>query len=257
MTAGMDGVLSAALELAGRGIPVFPCDASKAPACAGGFKAATRDSARLKKLWRRYTGPLIGVPTGAQSGLDALDIDPRHGGGRWLESERHRLPITREHSTRAGVHLLFRHRDGVRNSAGRIAPGVDVRATGGYVIWWPAAGFPVENGETVAPWPGWLLEMLTPPPQPRPVAAPALSGRGYAIAALRRAVEAVARAAPGTRNESLNREAFVLCRFASSGELDSPLIANALATAALASGLSEREVRSTLASAFTARGLRT
>jgi hypothetical protein len=152
-----------ALALADRGVPCFPCAGSKAPAGAGGFKSAVRKLADVTELWRRHPGSLVGVPTGEVSGFDVLDIDPRNGGGEWLAAEASRLPRTRRHRTRSGGwHLLFRHRAGMRNSAGRIAPGVDVRAAGGYIIWWPAAGLSIENPETIAEWPAWLLDKLAP-----------------------------------------------------------------------------------------------
>jgi bifunctional DNA primase/polymerase-like protein len=245
-----------ALNLAQQGLVVFPVLENKAPACPHGFKHATCDRAGVEHLWRHYPGPLVGVPTGEVTRIDVLDIDPRHGGDRWLEVERYRVPITRQHRTRSGgLHLLFRHRAGIRNSAGRIAPGVDVRGTGGYVIWWPAAGLLVENANIIADWPGWLLEVLAPKPHTRSVSASIVSGDGYAIAALRLAVDAVVSAAPGTRNDVLNREAFGLFRFVESGELDPQQIVNALAAAGLAAGLPESEVRRTLQSAMRARGL--
>jgi hypothetical protein len=56
----------------------------------------------------------------------------------WWFSHRDRLPLTRVHRTRSGgLHLIFRHVPDVRCSAGRIAPGIDVRGDGGYIIWWP------------------------------------------------------------------------------------------------------------------------
>src|SRR5213078_1384125 len=104
----------------------------------------TSNPSALAFMWRRYPGPLVGAPTGDSSGIDVLDIDARHGGARWLTEHRDRLPATRVHRSRdGGLHYFFQHEPGVRCSAGRIAPGVDVRAAGGYIIWWPAAGFPV------------------------------------------------------------------------------------------------------------------
>ena len=245
-----------ALALAKRGTACFPCNVDKTPATPGGFKSAVHDVVEVAEIWRLYPGPLVGVPTGEASGFDVLDIDPRHGGDTWLAAEAYRLPITRTHRTRSGgCHVLFRHRAGMRNSAGRIAPGIDIRGTGGYVIWWPVAGLPVENPEAIAEWPEWLLNKLAPQSQARPVAAVPIPGKGYAIAALRRAVDAVAGAVPGTRNETLNREAFALSRFALVNALDPQHIATALATAGLAAGLAEREVRATLASAFRAAGI--
>jgi hypothetical protein len=156
--------LTAALALAERGVPAFPCLASKAPACPGGFKAATADPASLRALWRAHPGELVGVPTGAPSGLDCVDVDPRHGGDVWLAAHRSRLPATREHVTRSrGRHLLFRAASGVRNSAGKIGSGIDVRASGGFILWWPATGLPVPVRGPIAQWPPWLLESLRPP----------------------------------------------------------------------------------------------
>ena len=80
----------------------------------------------------------IGIVTGAVSGLVVLDIDPRHGGdgslGR-LEQHYERLPATVEcRSGGGGRHLYFAHPGGlVRNKVG-LAPGVDLRGDGGYVV---------------------------------------------------------------------------------------------------------------------------
>ena len=91
-----------ALRLAARGIPSFPVLENKAPACPLGFKAATCDVDGMKALWGRWPGPLVGVVTGAASGFDVLDIDPRHGGDAWLSAHLDRLPTTRLHITRSG-----------------------------------------------------------------------------------------------------------------------------------------------------------
>jgi hypothetical protein len=210
----------------------------------------------VRDLFSRYPGELIGIPTGAVSGFDVLDLDPRHGSDAWFHANRDRLPPTRTHSTQSGgLHMLFRHSEGVRCSAGKIAPGVDVRGDGGYVVYWPAAGLSVSNAGALAGWPAWLLASINPPPRPRPAEPPPVRGGGYAAAALRHGVQAVARAAEGTRNETLNREAFALSRFGRSGALDPQRVANALATAAFQAGLSGPEIAATLASAFRAAGL--
>ena len=47
---------------------------------------------------------------------------------------------------------------GMRNSADKIAPGVDVRGTGGYVIRWDVCGFGVLDETEPAEWPTWLIE---------------------------------------------------------------------------------------------------
>src|SRR5262249_6677477 len=102
----------------------------------------------------------IGVPTGAASGFDVLDVDP--AGQEWLRANEHRLPPTRRHDTRRGTHLLFQYVPGLRGSVGRVAPGIDVRAEGNFCVWWPLAGYAVSwptEGPMIAAWPHWLLEL--------------------------------------------------------------------------------------------------
>jgi hypothetical protein len=256
--------LAAALAL---GLPAFSCSANKAPAIPGpgGYKHATADPARLRSLWRDYPGPLIGVPMGEASGLDALDIDaPRHPeAADWWLAHRDHLPPTRTHRTRSGgLHLLYRHAPGLRCSAGRIAPGIDVRSSGGFIVWWPAVGLAVASDAPPAPWPQWLLDELMPrPTRPRPAWAPPSdpsryrAGSRYAGSALRNATERVARAPVGARNRTLNTEAYGIGRLVAAGLLDGQHVADALAVAAVAAGLLPREVEATLRSAFAARGL--
>src|SRR5262249_11713673 len=154
--------------------------------------------------------PLVGVPTGEANGFDVLDIDLE--GRSWWDAHRAELPATQTHVTRSGgAHLLFKHAEGLRCSAGRIATGVDVRADGGFVIWWPRQGLRSIPGEL---WPGWLLELARKPEPIGPVdKAPCKSSPAHAHAHgetrdLRNRshalVSKVAHAIPGTRNRLLN-----------------------------------------------------
>jgi hypothetical protein len=252
--------IEAALDLIARyALPVFPCGAHKKPTSKHGFKDATRDRDEAIALWRKHPGPLIGVPTGAVSGFDVLDVDPRHGGDAWLEDNRCRLPITRMHRTRSGgLHFLFAHARGVRNSESKIAAGIDVRGDGGYVIWWPATGLVVEYADDAADWPAWLLGAVGR--EPRKPWTPTVAEGGktedrYIAAALRRACERVATAPDGARNSTLNAEAFSIGRFVAGGALGAQEVADELARAAAAAGLGEREIARTLASALGARGI--
>jgi hypothetical protein len=81
----------------------------------------------------------IAVRTGAESGLVVLDVDPQHGGDDTLAellAAHGVLPITVECFTGGGGrHIYFRHPGGeVRNSAGKVGPGLDIRGDGGYVV---------------------------------------------------------------------------------------------------------------------------
>jgi hypothetical protein len=169
--------LDIALTLGPQGLPVFPCSGNKRPAIpeeAGGrgLHDATSDPEAIRALFTKAgnAAKLVAVPTGSRSGYDVLDIDPRHGGDVWEFEHRHQLPETRIHQTPGGGrHYVIHHHPGVRNSAGRIAPGVDVRGEGGYAIWPPSVGYQVVHDVEPADWPRWLLELIirTPPP-PRP-----------------------------------------------------------------------------------------
>jgi hypothetical protein len=130
-------------------LPIFPCKWDKKPLTPNGFY-----DARVGADHSRW--PLVGLATGAVSGIDVLDIDPN--ALEWLEANKHRLPETRRHRTRRGVHLLFLHSPGLKKSESKIAPDIDVRADGSYAIWWPREGLPVID-LPMAPWPDWLLPL--------------------------------------------------------------------------------------------------
>jgi len=126
----------------------FPCNADKTP--------RQREWQRSAFQWMTWQqAPLVGAPTGERNGFDVLDIDPNGAG--WYDANRAQLPLTLAQQTPRGLHLYFRHAPGLRCSTGRIAPGVDVRAEGGYVIHWRREGLPFEE-HPLAEWPEWLLD---------------------------------------------------------------------------------------------------
>jgi hypothetical protein len=228
------------------GIACFPCNEDKTPATPRGFLNATRDPVTLDKMWFACPGSLVGIATGALSGLDALDIDPRHDGDEWLDTNRHWLPATWENETRSGGrHLLFEHLQGLRNSTGKVAPGIDVRADGGYIIWWPAAGCTVLNEASPVPWPQRLVETLQ---SSTTVAAAAPSARVPDMHSLARLVRRVAIASEGERN---NLTFWAACRageMVRSGMLDTATAVAVIAEAARRCGLPPDEAERTAAS---------
>jgi hypothetical protein len=99
--------------LENRRLPIFPCRSDKRPTCPHGFKDASDDPKVIARLWSLYPGPLIGVPSGAISGIDAIDIDLRRGGDKWFHENHDKLPKTRTHETPSGGwHLIFKHLPG-------------------------------------------------------------------------------------------------------------------------------------------------
>lgn len=163
----MQTVLEVALQLAASGFPVFPCGAHKKPVIAkknggSGYEDAVVESGQIKALFDKAPAArLVGVPTGAITGFDILDVDYRNGGGAWEDDNVHRLPETRVHQTMSGgKHYVFKHAEGVRLNAGKIALGIDIRGDGGYVVMPPSDGYTVISDAEPADWPDWLLEAV-------------------------------------------------------------------------------------------------
>lgn len=100
------------------------------------------------------------VATGSRSGVWVLDFDTLDAYQRLADS----FPPTYTVATGRGVHLYFRCPEWlVKNSAGELGAGIDVRGEGGYVV---AAGSLHKSGRTYdlmedvepADAPAWLLE---------------------------------------------------------------------------------------------------
>jgi hypothetical protein len=134
-------LLRAALAYAGRGVPVFPCEpGGKRPLTRNGHWDATTDRRAIERLWRRQPFANIGLPTGKKSGIVVLDVDADDGGPESLTKlEREGIPVPRTARTRTGgggIHVFFRYpsETEIRNSAGLLGPGLDVRGEGGYVV---------------------------------------------------------------------------------------------------------------------------
>lgn len=165
--------LQAALDYANLdNVPVFPVRPDKAPYTANGFKDASLDPVIIRQWWRKWPDANIAIPTGEASGLLALDIDPRHGGDVSLTlmiEQYGALPSTMEACTGGGGHhLIFSYPKGsnIRNSAGRLGEGIDVRAEGGYIVVAPslhASGRRYEWLNNLKPSqpPEWLIKLLT------------------------------------------------------------------------------------------------
>jgi len=166
-SASPPSLLESALALAAEGWPVFPCRADKKPIFKGGFKLASTDPTVIRQAFTHPPAQLIGVPTGPASGVDVLDLDPRHGSDAWKAANSHLLPETRVHMTmNGGEHWLFRHAPGIRNDqSGRIGVGVDVRGEGGYAIFPSSAGYRVISDAEIAEWPPELLALARKPPK--------------------------------------------------------------------------------------------
>ena len=128
----------------------------------------------------------IGILTGEDSGVFAVDIDPRHGGDKSLDAlikTNGPLPPTPSANTGGGgTHYLFKIPDGmiIKNSVGDaqgnggIAPGIDIRGNGGLIVVEPSVtkrGYTWVSGpperQSIAPPPDWLLSATPDKSKPR------------------------------------------------------------------------------------------
>jgi hypothetical protein len=195
------------------------------------------------------------------SGVSVLDIDKKHPEARaWWAEHRGRLLPARVHRTRSGgLHVLYRHRSGLTCSTSKIHRGVDVRADGGYIIWWPGAGLPVLEDAGIRPWPEWLMPLLQPAPVPAPAAT---SHRALAVRdddlrpMLHRAMgilRTLVDASEGDRNKVLFWAACRVADMYQNNEIDRPAgiqMIELLREGAARIGLGQREADRTIKSAF-------
>jgi hypothetical protein len=239
--------LDAALEYArDSGFSVFPCNPlDKKPLTPNGFKDATKDETQIRAWWQRWPNAMIGAATGAISGIWAVDLDLNPAKKFDGEATLTQLAAQRGEATpktlttitpRGGKHLIFLWDNSVeiRNSAGKIALGIDVRGNGGYIILPPSRN--ATGGEyrfdpdpacaNAALAPGWLV-----------VLAKAKKASAYARAALDRECKTIASAQPGTRNTVLNTAAFNLFQLVAGGALDEQEVRDRLFEAAQTCGL--------------------
>ncbi|MFJ7200873.1 MULTISPECIES: bifunctional DNA primase/polymerase [unclassified Streptomyces] len=279
-------LLSAALDAAERGWHVFPLrPGGKRPAlhgetacpqtgpCAAGHlkweDRATTDPDRIRRAWSSGAYN-VGLATG-RSRLVVVDLDKPKGNTDAPDGATnftalaaragHPVPATRTIRTAGGgLHLYFSAPAAahLRNTASTLAPLVDTRAWGGYVV---AAGsivdghrYEVEGPAIIRPLPGWLMQLLTPP-HPSTTHVPArplvpLRAHRYAESALRRETEAVRRAGEGRRNTTLLASVRACGRFVAWGDLGRPTVEEAFQGAGEAAGLPAAECRATIRSAL-------
>jgi Bifunctional DNA primase/polymerase, N-terminal len=242
-----------------RHVAVFPCrnapgdkDLDKTPLTPHGFLDASSDAEVIRRWWGQWPDALIGAPAGGKFIVVDADLQHLHA-QQWLADNRDRLPLTRTHRTRSGGrHFLFRPHPQIeiKCSAGKLHPNIDVRAAGGYIIWWPAEGFDVLHSRALEDLPDWIIEALRPKPAPvvhlataRPVS------QQQAERQLDGIVRTVACAPIGQRNAILHWGSCRLWELVDCGELSEGMARGVMLAAAARTGLSASEVERTFNSA--------
>ncbi|ELS54588.1 bifunctional DNA primase/polymerase [Streptomyces viridochromogenes] len=275
--------LAHALSAAERGLAVIPLSRTKLPAlrsphrddpapaaCHGecgrfghGVYDASTDPARIRELfaaapWATGYGIACGLPP---HHLIGIDLDTKSG----TDSSAALRELALRHlftipptvvvlTPSGGRHLWLTGPPHVvvPNSAGRLAPGIDIRGAGGYLV---GPGSRTDHGVystapgtshiAPAPCPRALLRLLLPPPRTHHPTPPSTGGHGQGL------VQFVLGAHEGQRNTRLF---WAACRAYEDGI--GPALVEPLVEAALNTGLTEREARATIASAARMTGHR-
>lgn len=230
---------SHAVGYARAGIPVLPLKSgTKVPATAHGKDDATTDTTVIERWWKQHPRHNIGLrpPTGVL----VVDVDPRNGGDLGIAA---RLPETWTAETGSGgLHIWLRAHGGPWRAT--LAEGIDLKTSTGYVVAPPSLHpngnrYRWLNNAPIAYAPGWLRQQATRPKPPPPQPFNGTAGSRE---------DGLLRAVAGASENSRNKVLYWAARRAlESGAYQH--IRDALAAAARATGLPEREIEQTLRSA--------
>lgn len=252
----------AARSLAAAGVPVFPCVVEgKRPLTRRGFLDASSDPEQIAAWWSRTPNANIGIPTGAASGVVVVDVDvhgPHDGRAAYRRATDAGLVDGAGLLVRTptgGAHVYFPATPGREQRSWQAATaGVDFRGDGGYIIAPPSrriidgsvrryevADIAAHSVGTVDA--ARLRDFL----DPRPVAPPRASSGSMDMESERLAAWVAGRG-EGERNRGLF---WAACRLAENGVSPADAL-DALGAAAQSAGLGDREITTTIRSAYRA-----
>lgn len=229
---------------------VFPVrEESKAPAVKGWAERAAPLADWLEAPeWRDHRR--WGAPCGHRNGFWVLDVDPRHGGVEsLLLLEQTYGSLGHTYSVRTpsgGWHYYFRWVDActlLTNTAGKLGPGLDIRAEGGMILVPPSEGYEAMSNSEPAEAPAWLLALLMPAPKasagPQTLHsgdAPIRNPRQWGARAIASAIEEIKAAPLGSRDATMNRNAYGIGRVVVACNLNRDAVMDLLVTTAIDAG---------------------
>lgn len=253
--------LPAALRAVANDWYVFPLmPGTKVPMTAHGQHDATRHLPTIHAWWEAAPDANVAIAC-EPSGLYVIDLDMRHsvdGIGNWSELvAAHISALPPEgvltymvRTPSGGRHLYYRSPAGrkLRNTAGRLAPGIDTRGPG-YVV---AAGSATEEGAyvatgsqvepaVVAPLPDWILPLLdaqtevtskASPSSPIPFDLPSTSlpraSADETLARVRQLATELSQAPEGQGNVTAARVAYMAGQYVGAEQIDQRLACEVL-----------------------------
>ncbi len=136
-------MLKAALEIAEKGTPVFPClEKAIGRVCEkSSYIKDVKPSIDLNVIqnwWTKYPQAAIAIPAGKQSGITVVDLTIDNGRKMWesiVEQFEYEPYQTKEiKSPSGGTHLYFKYNKNVSSSKNRIAHGINTLGDNDYII---------------------------------------------------------------------------------------------------------------------------
>ncbi len=181
--------LESVLQLAQGGIRLFPVKPhDKTPLIPEWGQQATCDTEKLRSWEKEYRGCNWGGTCGPDSAVWVLDVDGEAGRASLDEllAQYGELPDTLTSRTGKGVHHYFRwsQNASIRNTVSKMAVGIDVRGSGGYVVVPPSVHSSGRVYEWVDPTtqiveaPEWLVRLAASPTSAAAKAATGVILRG-------------------------------------------------------------------------------
>lgn len=268
-------LLQHALNYAERGWAVFPLHSAdvgglevvctcgnagctsiaKHPRTRNGVLEASTNTDQIEDWWRRWPDANIGLATGVISGVYVVDLDGPDAMAAWGElAVDDGAWVSR---TGNGEHHVYRLAEPLPSTHWKLGRGIDTRGDGGYIVAPPSLHRTGKHYQwtrqavELPPLPAAVLTACTPridtPPAPATIRYGETTPYGKGV--LRNSLHRIHTAAEGTRNSTLNDEAFLLGQFVAGGEIDPVGLAAVIEAAS--TDTDRKKVRATVA-----RGLR-
>ena len=270
-----------------KGFKVFPVAAGDrcpliSKAIGGrGCHDATDNLDQISAWWHRWPRANWGIAAGEVSNLSIVDFDPVNGAdvsvAKLAAQGKVFTPTLQALTASEGRHLYYRFAPGLKNWSSKLAPGIDIRTSGGFVVAPPSRAkskidgklYPyawidprtgevrkdsrLNDGDVISPLPSWIIDALKPAQtyrafQPiRPLTNERAQGR------LGRQTDLIRAEREGNRNGALSSRAFYAWKnYVATGIASENALAAQLLAAGLSTGITRKESLETIQKAFEA-----
>jgi len=266
------------------GFKVFPIAAgNRCPLIKGGNGChdATDNLDQICAWWHRWPRANWGIAAGEVSNLLIVDFDPVNGAdasvAKLAAEGKIFTPTLQVLTASEGRHLYYRFAPGLKNWSSKLAPGIDIRTSGGFVVAPPSRAkskidgklhayswidpgtgevrkdTKLNDGDVISPLPGWIIDALKPAQTYRVFQPIRRLTNEMAQACLVRQTDLIRSEHEGNRNGSLSSRAFYAYKnYVMTGIASESTLAAQLLSAAVSTGITCKESVDTIQKAFEA-----